>query len=157
MGCPVLALEVLSKIPKIAKKFGSSPLSKASSKATLDSSQPLENGTQGGVDWGSSAAPAQAWGGNDSLGPLDWSQPVVKVEEDELELDWGDDKADDDEDDDNGLTMKKPESKGDGGSDGGMSKLQREDSQVEININYMAPIHNKIEDLEELPIEVNAI
>lgn len=133
MGCPVLALEVLSKIPKVAKKFGSSPLSKASSKATLNSNQPLENGTQGSVDWGSPAAPAHAWGGNDSVGGLDWSQPMVKVEEDELKLDWGDDKEDDeDEDDDDGLTMKKPETKGDVGSDSGGSKIQREDPQVGI-------------------------
>uniref|UniRef100_A0AAQ5YS59 RAVE complex protein Rav1 C-terminal domain-containing protein n=1 Tax=Amphiprion ocellaris TaxID=80972 RepID=A0AAQ5YS59_AMPOC len=99
VGCPVLALEVLSKIPKVSKKSGSSPLSKASSKANLNANQPLENGTQGGLDWG-----------NDSSGGLDWSQPVVKMEEDELKLDWGDDKDnDEDEEDDDGLTMKKPE------------------------------------------------
>lgn len=133
MGCPVLALEVLSKIPKVTKKSGSSPLSKASSKANLNSTQPLENGTQGGVDWGSRAAPSHAWGGNDSVGGLDWSQPVVKVEEDELKLDWGDDKEDDeDEDEDDGLTMKKPEpeTKADGGLESGGAKLQRADSQV---------------------------
>lgn len=133
MGCPVLALEVLSKIPKITKKSGSSPLSKASSKANLNSSQPLENGTQGGVDWGSPAPPAPAWGVSDSVGGLDWSQPLVKVEEDELKLDWGDDKDDDeDEDDDDGLTMKKPETEtiADGGSGKSGAKLQRENSQV---------------------------
>ncbi|KAK7926001.1 hypothetical protein WMY93_008311 [Mugilogobius chulae] len=92
VGCPVLALEVLSKIPKVTvKKSGSSPLSKASSKATLNSSQPLENGgPAGGLDWGAPAAPA--WGGNDSAADLDWSQPVVKAE-DELQLDWGEDKT----------------------------------------------------------------
>lgn len=133
MGCPVLALEVLSKIPKVTKKSGSSPLSKASSKANLNSSQPLENGTQRGVDWGSPAVSALAWVGSDSVGGLDWSQPMIKVEEDELKLDWGAGKGDDeDEDDDDGLTMKKPESKEDGGSDSGGSKLQRDDSQVGI-------------------------
>lgn len=132
MGCPVLALEVLSKIPKVTKKSGSSPLSKASSKANLNSTQPLENGTQGGLDWGFPAAPTPAWGGNDSMGGLDWSQPMVKVEEDELKLDWGQDKEDDEDEDDDGLTMKKPEaeSKADGGSESGGPKLQREDSQV---------------------------
>ncbi|XP_075904752.1 dmX-like protein 2 isoform X6 [Nelusetta ayraudi] len=100
VGCPVLALEVLSKIPKITKKSGSSPLSKASSKANLNSSQPMENGTQEGLDWGSPAPPAPAWGGSDSGGGLDWSQPMVKVEEDELKLDWEDDKGDDEDDDD---------------------------------------------------------
>lgn len=143
MGCPVLALEVLSKIPKITKKSGSSPLSKASSKTNLNSSQPLENGTQGGLDWGSPAAPAapaHAWGGNDSVGGLDWSQPVVKVEGDELNLDWGNDKDEDEDDDDDGLTMKKPEAetKVDGGSESGGVKLQRENSQV--GIKYLESI-----------------
>lgn len=130
-----MALEVLSKIPKITKKSGSSPLSKASSKANLNSSQPMENGTQGGLDWGSPAPPAPAWGGSDSGGGLDWSQPMVKVEEDELKLDWGADKDDDedeDDDDDDGLTMKKPEAEttADGGSGKSGAKLQRENSQV---------------------------
>uniref|UniRef100_A0A671XSW9 Dmx-like 2 n=1 Tax=Sparus aurata TaxID=8175 RepID=A0A671XSW9_SPAAU len=139
VGCPVLALEVLSKIPKVTKKSGSSPLSKASSKANLNSSQPLENGTQGGLDWGSTAAPA--WGGNDSAGGLDWSQPLVKVEEEGLKLDWGEDKDDDeDEDDDGGLTMKKPETetKADGGTEGGGAKLQRENSQGESEVDVIA-------------------
>uniref|UniRef100_A0A4W6CEI0 Dmx-like 2 n=1 Tax=Lates calcarifer TaxID=8187 RepID=A0A4W6CEI0_LATCA len=122
VGCPVLALEVLSKIPKVTKKSGSSPLSKASSKVNVNSTQPLENGTQGGVDWGSPAAPA--WGGNDSVGGLDWSQPVVKVEEDELKLDWGEDKDDDDDDDDDdGLTMKKAEPGPDGETVSGESEV----------------------------------
>lgn len=133
-----MALEVLSKIPKITKKSGSSPLSKASSKANLNSSQPLENGTQGGVDWGSPAPPAPAWGVSDSVGGLDWSQPLVKVEEDELKLDWGDDKDDDededDDDGDDGLTMKKPETEtiADGGSGKSGATLQRENSQVVV-------------------------
>ncbi|XP_018539122.1 dmX-like protein 2 isoform X2 [Lates calcarifer] len=137
VGCPVLALEVLSKIPKVTKKSGSSPLSKASSKVNVNSTQPLENGTQGGVDWGSPAAPA--WGGNDSVGGLDWSQPVVKVEEDELKLDWGEDKDDDDDDDDDdGLTMKKAEPGPDGGSESGGPKLQRADSQGESEVDVIA-------------------
>ncbi|XP_056227181.1 dmX-like protein 2 isoform X2 [Seriola aureovittata] len=139
VGCPVLALEVLSKIPKVTKKSGSSPLSKASSKANLNSTQPLENGTQGSVDWGTPAAPA--WGGNDSVGGLDWSQPLVKVEDDELKLDWEDDKEEDEDedDDDDGLTMKKPEpeTKADGGGTGG-AKLQRADSQGESEVDVIA-------------------
>lgn len=128
----MLALEVLSKIPKITRKSGSSPLSKASSKNNLNSSQPLENGTQGGLDWGSPAAPAPAWGGGDNVCGLDWSQPMVKVEDDELKLDWGEDKDEDEEDDDDGLTMKKPEveTKTDGGSESAGVRLQRENSQV---------------------------
>lgn len=96
----------------------------------------MENGTQGGVDWGFPAPPAPAWGVSDSVGGLDWSQPLVKVEEDELKLDWGDDKEDDevDDDDDDGLTMKKPEAEtiADGGSGKSGTKLQRENSQVGV-------------------------
>lgn len=62
---------------------------------------------------------------------------MVKVEEDELKLDWGADKdddedEDDDDDDDDGLTMKKPEAEttADGGSGKSGAKLQRENSQV---------------------------
>uniref|UniRef100_A0A8K9WV95 Dmx-like 2 n=1 Tax=Oncorhynchus mykiss TaxID=8022 RepID=A0A8K9WV95_ONCMY len=104
VGCPVLALEVLSKIPKVTKKtVSSSPLSKGSSMANVSSSLPLENGNQGALDWSSAT--------------LDWSQPLVKVEDDGLQLDWGDDKNDED-DTDGGLTMKKTdvETKADEGS-----------------------------------------
>ncbi|XP_078141511.1 dmX-like protein 2 isoform X1 [Centroberyx gerrardi] len=142
VGCPVLALEVLSKIPKVTKKSVSLPLSKGSSMANVNSSQPLENGTQGGMDWGAPAAPTQAWGANDNAAGLDWSQPLVKVEDEGLQLDWGGDKEDDeeDEDDDGGLTMKKPEteSKADGGSGIGGSGLQREDSQGESEVDVIA-------------------
>ncbi|KAM4744267.1 dmX-like protein 2 isoform 2-T2 [Anableps anableps] len=137
VGCPVLALEVLSKIPKVSRKSGSSPLSKAPSKANVNASHPLENGTQGVVDWGSSAAPAPAWGVNDSVGGLDWSQPVVKVEDDELKLDWGDDKEDDEDEDEDGLTMKKPEIEDKGSKNDG-PKLQREDSQGESEVDVIA-------------------
>uniref|UniRef100_H3CVW1 Dmx-like 2 n=1 Tax=Tetraodon nigroviridis TaxID=99883 RepID=H3CVW1_TETNG len=115
VGCPVLALEVLSKIPKITKKCSSSSMSRASSKTNLNSSKPLENGTHGGIDWGSSSAPGHSWGGNDSGAGFDWSQPVTKAEDDELKLDWG----------------KTPETK-DGGSESGGTKLQRENSQVRM-------------------------
>lgn len=134
MGCPVLALEVLSKIPKITKKSGSSPLSKASSKTILNSNQPLENGTQGGIDWGSPAVSTHAWGGSDSAGGLDWSQPVAKAEDDELKLDWGDDNDADDDDGDDGLSMKKLEAEtlGDGGSESSGAKLHKDSSKVGI-------------------------
>lgn len=112
-------------------------MSKASSKINLNSSKPLENGTLGGIDWGPSAAPTHSWGGNDSGAGFDWSQPVNKAEDDELKLDWGDDKDEDDEDDDgngDGLIMKTTEMK-DGGSESGGAKLQRENSQVGMCLN----------------------
>uniref|UniRef100_A0A674CK68 Dmx-like 2 n=1 Tax=Salmo trutta TaxID=8032 RepID=A0A674CK68_SALTR len=111
VGCPVLALEVLSKIPKVTKKsVSSSPLSKVKANP--------------------------AWGTEESSATLDWSQPLVKLEDDGLQLDWGDDKNDDEDDDDGGLTMKKTdvETKADEGSGGVRPPgLQREDSQVGLS------------------------
>ncbi|KAM9765407.1 dmX-like protein 2 isoform 3-T3 [Menidia menidia] len=140
VGCPVLALEVLSKIPKVSRKSNSLPVSNAPSKANVNASQPLENGTRGGVDWGSPAAPATAWGGNDSAADLDWGQPLVKVEEDDLKLDWGEDKDEDDEDEDDGITMKKPESetKADEDLKNDDGKLPREESQGESEVDVIA-------------------
>ncbi|XP_028970574.1 dmX-like protein 2 isoform X1 [Esox lucius] len=113
VGCPVLALEVLSKIPKVTKKSVPSSLSKGSSMVNVSSS--LKNGDHGALDWASPAPAkdAHVWGTADSSADLDWSQPLVKVEDDGLQLDWGEDKNedddDDDDDDDSGLTMKKAE------------------------------------------------
>uniref|UniRef100_M3ZJ41 Dmx-like 2 n=1 Tax=Xiphophorus maculatus TaxID=8083 RepID=M3ZJ41_XIPMA len=117
VGCPVLALEVLSKIPKVSRKSGSSSPSKAPSKANVNVTP--------------------AWGANDSVGGLDWSQPVVKVKEDELQLDWGDDKEDDEDEDEDGLTMKKPEIEDKGSKNDG-PKLHREDSQGESEVDVIA-------------------
>ncbi|KAJ3593834.1 hypothetical protein NHX12_006168 [Muraenolepis orangiensis] len=89
VGCPVLALEVLSKIPKVTKKSGSSPLkSNGSSVANVSPGAPVENGTQGAMDWGVPSVPAPASGASDA-GDLDWSQPLVQIEDDGLQLDWG--------------------------------------------------------------------
>uniref|UniRef100_A0AAR2JDI0 RAVE complex protein Rav1 C-terminal domain-containing protein n=1 Tax=Pygocentrus nattereri TaxID=42514 RepID=A0AAR2JDI0_PYGNA len=119
VGCPVLALEVLSKIPKVTKKASS--LSKGSSQANVSTSQPQENGGRAAnLDWG---APVPS---------LDWSQPMIKTEDEGLQLEWGDDK-DEDEEEDGGLTMKKPDdSKEKTGS------LQREDSAGESEVDVIA-------------------
>ncbi|XP_011486738.1 dmX-like protein 2 isoform X5 [Oryzias latipes] len=135
VGCPVLALEVLSKIPRVSKKCSSSALSKASSKVNVNANQPLENGTQGGMDWSTSAASSHAWGANESSGGLDWSQLAVKVKEDELKLDWEEDKDADDIEDDDGLTMKKAEPENKAGEG---PKLQKEDSQAESEVDVIA-------------------
>uniref|UniRef100_A0A8K9XMC7 Dmx-like 2 n=1 Tax=Oncorhynchus mykiss TaxID=8022 RepID=A0A8K9XMC7_ONCMY len=116
VGCPVLALEVLSKIPKVTKKtVSSSPLSKGSSMANV-----------------SSIKANPAWGTEESSATLDWSQPLVKVEDDGLQLDWGDDKNDED-DTDGGLTMKKTdvETKADEGS-GGNHLCSQGESEVDV-------------------------
>ncbi|XP_046897782.1 dmX-like protein 2 isoform X2 [Hypomesus transpacificus] len=141
VGCPVLALEVLSKIPKVTKKSGSSSQSIGPSVANVSSRQPLENGTRGGgIDWGGPppAAPAQAWG-EESSAALDWGQPLVKLEDDGLQLDWGVDKEDEEEDDDDGgLTMGRPEGKAEEVSGGERPGMQREDSQGESEVDVIA-------------------
>ncbi|XP_062404606.1 dmX-like protein 2 isoform X1 [Sardina pilchardus] len=157
VGCPVLALEVLSKIPKVTKKVGGGggsgggSVSKGSSVANVSSA--VENGGRAGdLDWGT-AAPA--WGSAttttaaDSSSLMDWGQPVVKAEDDDLKLDWGEDKAEDDEDDedddDGGLTMKKPEvaaaveeKRKASRPSGKVGSLQREDSAGEGEVDVIA-------------------
>uniref|UniRef100_A0A8C9RST4 Dmx-like 2 n=1 Tax=Scleropages formosus TaxID=113540 RepID=A0A8C9RST4_SCLFO len=147
VGCPVLALEVLSKLPKVTKKAGAS-LSKGSSMVTVGSSQQQNGSRASNLDW---STPAQAtsglaWesGGDISAG-LDWSQPSAALEDDGLQLDWGDDKDEDEEeeeDDDGGLTMKsetdekKEKQKEQTGQK--MSSLQREDSAGDSEVDVIA-------------------
>lgn len=82
VGCPVLALEVLSKIPKVTKKTS---LSQEASTANVSN---VQNGVR--------------------ASDLDWSQPVMKNENDELKLDWGDDEneEEEEEEDKKGLIIK---------------------------------------------------
>ncbi|XP_064151285.1 dmX-like protein 2 isoform X10 [Loxodonta africana] len=107
VGCPVLALEVLSKIPKVTKistlpakndqpdfvpkKMGDIP----------SESQTLRdvNGSSG-TDWSNTAS-----------SQIDWSQPIVKADEEPLNLDWGEEHDNDsalevEEEDGIGLVMK---------------------------------------------------
>ncbi|KAJ8247851.1 hypothetical protein GJAV_G00251230 [Gymnothorax javanicus] len=133
VGCPVLALEVLSKLPKVTKKAGSS-LSKDSSMVTIGSSQPQENGGKAAdLGWGGGTAESSAG--------LDWSQPMLKVEDEGLQLDWGEDK-DEDDDDEGGLTMtpkaeERPEKKDLRGLAGSRG-LQREDSAGDSEVDVIA-------------------
>uniref|UniRef100_A0A8C9A390 Dmx like 2 n=1 Tax=Prolemur simus TaxID=1328070 RepID=A0A8C9A390_PROSS len=111
VGCPVLALEVLSKIPKvtktsaspakkdqpdfISKKMGDTP---SQSKALSDG-----NGSSS-IDWS-----------NVTSSQYDWSQPIVKVDEEPLTLDWGEDHdsaLDEEEEDAIGLVMKSTDARG---------------------------------------------
>lgn len=108
VGCPVLALEVLSKIPKVTKIS-----SLTAKKDQLDSvSGRMENGPSeskpvsrsdggSGADW-SAVTSSQ----------FDWSQPMVTVDEEPLRLDWGDDHDGAlEEDDGGGLVMKTTDAK----------------------------------------------
>uniref|UniRef100_A0A8C2PW58 Dmx-like 2 n=1 Tax=Cyprinus carpio TaxID=7962 RepID=A0A8C2PW58_CYPCA len=136
VGCPLLALEVLSKIPKVTKKASS--LSKGSSVANVSGAQPQENGGKASdLDWGAPAVPSQALGA-DSSTILDWSQPMIKIEDEGLQLDWGDDKEED-EDEEGGLTMKKPEVEDEEAKKPSKSAaLQHEDSTGESGVDVIA-------------------
>ncbi len=136
VGCPLLALEVLSKIPKVTKKASS--LSKGSSVANVSGAQPQENGGKtSDLDWGAPAVPSQAWEADFSTG-LDWSQPMVKMEGEGLQLDWGGDKEED-EDEEGGLTMKKPEVEDEEAKKSSKSAaLQREDSTGKSEVDVIA-------------------
>uniref|UniRef100_A0A672MUW3 RAVE complex protein Rav1 C-terminal domain-containing protein n=1 Tax=Sinocyclocheilus grahami TaxID=75366 RepID=A0A672MUW3_SINGR len=136
VGCPLLALEVLSKIPKVTKKASS--LSKGSSVANVSGAQPQENGGKASdLNWGALAVPSQAWGADSSTG-LDWSQPMVKMEDEGLQMDWGFDKEED-EDEEGGLTMKKPEVEDEEAKKPSkLAALQREDSTCESEVDVIA-------------------
>ncbi|XP_063782145.1 dmX-like protein 2 isoform X1 [Pseudophryne corroboree] len=110
VGCPVLALEVLSKIPKLSKSMGIDEdlLSLGSvgqdSLQSIDKPNNLEEGNESG--WSIPATtltkPSQF---EETVTDFDWGSPLVKIEDEPLQLDWGDDKGSDQEDDD-GLVLK---------------------------------------------------
>uniref|UniRef100_A0A4W3JQR7 Dmx like 1 n=1 Tax=Callorhinchus milii TaxID=7868 RepID=A0A4W3JQR7_CALMI len=112
-GCPMLALEVLSKMPAVNMKSqasqnkGSSRLTKLSSSVEeseqksfdLDRSLPVLNGFghKATSNWMSS-------GQSDSSLSFDWSCSSQTIEEEPLELKWDSDKEDEEEEP--GLAMK---------------------------------------------------
>ncbi|XP_075397536.1 dmX-like protein 1 isoform X2 [Tenrec ecaudatus] len=115
-GCPMLALEVLSKMPKVIKKTKpfcitssffdtskdcspSSPsnLDARADKSAIDWSQSLVNG------FGSSSEGSSEKQSNSTLS-FDWSQPSVVLQEDSLELKW--DSDNDEENEDLPISMK---------------------------------------------------
>ncbi|XP_028679377.1 dmX-like protein 2 isoform X1 [Erpetoichthys calabaricus] len=145
VGCPVLALEVLSKIPKVTKKL--SPLGQEPPKLSNGVVCPHENGDKANdINWSQSNAVSSTldWGTSSDPGPtIDWSEPVFKLKDDELQLDWGDDKGEDeDEDEDGGITMKESSSgenivKSEDPSSPGMEKSpvpQQEESDSEVDV-----------------------
>ncbi|XP_069316021.1 dmX-like protein 2 isoform X6 [Eulemur rufifrons] len=111
VGCPVLALEVLSKIPKVTKTSALSAKNDqpdfVSKKMgdTLSQSKALSDGNgSSSIDWS-----------NVTSSQYDWSQPIVKVDEEPLTLDWGEDHdsaLDEEEEDAVGLVMKSTDARG---------------------------------------------
>ncbi|KAJ6669699.1 hypothetical protein lerEdw1_000248 [Lerista edwardsae] len=116
-GCPMLALEVLSKMPKVVKRSktlgrtsslmdtskGSSPTSpvleesKEDKSSSIDWSQPVVNGLGSSSDWSLDRH-------SDSALSFDWSQPSTVFQDEPLELKWDVDK--DEESEDPGVVMK---------------------------------------------------
>ncbi|CAN8187657.1 unnamed protein product [Coccothraustes coccothraustes] len=117
VGCPVLALEVLSKIPKIRKKSplaGEKDSSSPSIQADVSDSKALQDGAgSGDIDWSKPISTSFALESTvESSAQFDWSQPAVKFDDEPLTLDWGEDKNESDEEDkDVGIMMKKSDSK----------------------------------------------
>uniref|UniRef100_A0A3P8TQ48 Dmx like 1 n=1 Tax=Amphiprion percula TaxID=161767 RepID=A0A3P8TQ48_AMPPE len=101
-GCPMLALEVLSKMPKVRKHSKppdqedtgiAAELSVGSRSASEpDWSQPALNGYESD---GNSLSNSQS----DSVLSFDWSQPSLTLPDEPLELKWDSDKDDGDDDD----------------------------------------------------------
>ncbi|XP_064867474.1 dmX-like protein 1 isoform X4 [Oncorhynchus nerka] len=112
-GCPMLALEVLSKMPKVVKRSKlpqddttNPDLSetKKEQASDLDWSQPALNGFESVSD---SLSNSQS----DSVLSFDWGQPSVSVQDEALELKWDSDKEEEeeeeeDDDEPQGLAMK---------------------------------------------------
>uniref|UniRef100_A0A669B502 Dmx like 1 n=1 Tax=Oreochromis niloticus TaxID=8128 RepID=A0A669B502_ORENI len=102
-GCPMLALEVLSQMPKVRKH--SRPQDDTGNSAEL--SVGSRNGQASDPDWSQSALNGYESDGNslsnsrsDSVLSFDWSQPSVVVPDEPLELKWDSDKDDEDNDED---------------------------------------------------------
>ncbi|XP_037115641.1 dmX-like protein 1 isoform X2 [Syngnathus acus] len=96
-GCPMLALEVLSKMPKVCKSSKvnqESPELSAGSKSgptsERDWSEPALNGYESG---GGSLSNSRS----DSVLSFDWSQPSLTHPDEPLELKWDSDRDDEEE------------------------------------------------------------
>lgn len=116
VGCPVLALEVLSKIPKVRKKSTVDAEKESPSTPTqagVSDSKALRDGAgSGDTDWSKPISTSFALENTvESSAQFDWSQPAVKFDDEPLTLDWGEDKNESDEEDkDVGIMMKNSKS-----------------------------------------------
>ncbi|XP_072134293.1 dmX-like protein 2 isoform X2 [Mobula birostris] len=112
VGCPVLALEVLSKIPKVMKKSKPSLTTESSSMSVQDQNGVVENKRSTiGTNWPQTVigAPGLEWETSNSAG-IDWSAPIVTFSDEPLKLEWDNDLEDDyEEEEAGGLNMKDAE------------------------------------------------
>ncbi|KAM4746857.1 dmX-like protein 2 isoform 2-T2 [Rhinophrynus dorsalis] len=110
VGCPVLALEVLSKIPKLTKTVADNEDYMSLDFAVKNCLQSKNNSNTvvevSGPEWTTSVSSVTKLPVNEeSASDFDWGLPAMKIEDEPLQLDWGDDKGSDQEDE-NGLVLK---------------------------------------------------
>uniref|UniRef100_A0A671UU96 Dmx like 1 n=1 Tax=Sparus aurata TaxID=8175 RepID=A0A671UU96_SPAAU len=98
-GCPMLALEVLSKMPKVCKH--SKLLNQNNADVATDLSVGSKNGQTSDPDWSQPALNGYESDGNslsnsqsDSVLSFDWSQPSLTLPDESLELKWDREESD---------------------------------------------------------------
>ncbi|XP_056151109.1 dmX-like protein 1 [Lampris incognitus] len=109
-GCPMLALEVLSKMPKVHKHSTLLDQQETSSTAELSDRGKKERASD--LDWSQTVLNGYESGGDslsnsqsDSVLSFDWSQPSLTIPDEPLEIKWDSDK-DDEGDEENGNDEK---------------------------------------------------
>ncbi|XP_062998573.1 dmX-like protein 2 isoform X2 [Elgaria multicarinata webbii] len=101
VGCPVLALEVLSKLPSVSNKsILHMKREEASPSPTVQNGMKLEAKMLGDSTAPDFPCPTE------SSALVDWSQPAITFEDEPLQLDWGEDQNGSQEEEEDGLTMK---------------------------------------------------
>uniref|UniRef100_A0A8C4NXN1 Dmx like 1 n=1 Tax=Dicentrarchus labrax TaxID=13489 RepID=A0A8C4NXN1_DICLA len=105
-GCPMLALEVLSKMPKVRKH--SKLTTQEDTGIATELSVGSKNGQTSDPDWSQPALNGYESNENsqsDSVLSFDWSQPSLTLPDESLDLKWDSDK-DDDEDEEEAKNFK---------------------------------------------------
>ncbi|XP_069766655.1 dmX-like protein 2 [Narcine bancroftii] len=110
VGCPVLALEVLSKIPKVMKKSKPSLTSEDSKLSVQRQNDVAENNrSTKDANWSQTVTGSSGMDGETSNSAgFDWGVPLVTFSDEPLKLEWDND-LEDDYEEEGGLTMKDAE------------------------------------------------
>ncbi|XP_019389136.1 PREDICTED: dmX-like protein 2 isoform X2 [Crocodylus porosus] len=123
VGCPVLALEVLSKISKVRIKLIISTMKDKSSPSPTRKNGVAEARSDvaksSDIAWSKPISASSALeSSTDPSAQFDWSQPALKLDDEPLTLDWGGDEDDSEEEEcDDGLLMKGSKLKSENGKD----------------------------------------
>ncbi|XP_044294884.1 dmX-like protein 2 isoform X2 [Varanus komodoensis] len=100
VGCPVLALEVLSKLPSISSKSALFPKKEDASPSPV-----MQNGVKAEPAIFGESRASDSVSQADSSALIDWSKPAITFEDEPLQLDWGEDKSSSPEEEEGGLMM----------------------------------------------------